>query len=116
MTIKSEVKTTLEAVLMNSFAVDLPDEPTWPAIVYEIESEKETGWTKDGAYVRHFISVTIYSDSLSEVATLRDQVEAAMMPLSDNNGADDEGDSDYEKDARVYAYFLNFTARKQDLT
>lgn len=114
MTIKSDVNTALSAVLANTYALTLPNNPTWPAILFEIETEKETGWIPDGVYKRHTVTVTIFSTSLSQIATLRDAVATAMGPLSDHNGADDEGDATYEGDATAYAYFLNFQVRTKE--
>lgn len=115
MTIKSDLLAALTPVLANTYAVTLPNNPTWPALLFEVETEKETGWIPDGVYKRHSVTVTIFSTSLSQVASLRDQVATAMGPLSDHNGPEDEGDATYEGDAAAYAYFLNFHVRSKEL-
>jgi hypothetical protein len=115
MSIKSDLKAALEPVLTNTHAGRLPNNPSWPAIIYEIATEKETGWTPDGSYYLHTVTITILSRSLANIATLRDAIKTAMGPLSDNNGPDDEGDASYEGDANVYGYFLNFIVRMKQI-
>jgi hypothetical protein len=50
MTIGSTINTALAAVLANTYAVELPQNPTWPALVFEIESQREDGWTIGAEY------------------------------------------------------------------
>jgi hypothetical protein len=116
MTVKSDVNTALSAVLANTYAIELPSEPTWPAIVYEIDTERETGWVLGAEYEQHVIAVTLLSDSLAEVATLKDQVETAMRALDGYMGLEDHGDAEYEDDARIYGYFMNYRIRTRELT
>lgn len=116
MTIGSDVNTALTAVLANTYASTLPDGPTWPAIMFEIESEREDGWTIGAEYEQHIVTVNILSTSKAQIATLRPQIEAAMESVDQYMGLEDHGDADYEDDARVYAYYMDFRIRTRELT
>jgi len=115
MTIGSDVNTALTAVLGNTYAVELPDKPAWPALVFEIESERETGWTTGAEYEQHVITVNILSTSKSQASTIRPQVESALKVMDGYMGLEDHGDADYENDARVYAYYMDFRIRTREL-
>ena len=116
MTIGSDVNTALSAVLANTYASTLPDEPTWPAIMFEIESERETGWTLGAEYEQHVITVNILSTSKAQISELRTQIESAIRAVSGYMGLEDHGDADYEDNARVYAYYMDFRIRTREFT
>lgn len=116
MTIGSDVNTALTAVLANTYASTLPDAPTWPAIMFEIESEREDGWTIGAEYEQHIVTVNIMSTSKAQIATLRPQIETAMEGVDQYMGLEDHGDASYEGDARVYAYYMDFRIRTRELT
>lgn len=116
MTIGSDVNTALTAVLANTYAVELPDNPTWPALLFEIKSERETGWTIGAEYEQHIVTVNILSTSKSQISTIRSQVETTIKVMDGYMGLEDHGDADYEDDARVYAYYMEFRVRTRELT
>lgn len=111
MTIKSQVLTALTAVLANTWAVELPEQPTWPAIVFDIDSEPEPNWVQDGGYDRHTISVVILAKTLVEIPALQTSVDAALAAIPVYMGEEGRGDADYEPDPSVYAYFSNHVIR-----
>lgn len=111
MTIKQTVGTALDAVLENSWAVELPPSPTWPAIVFEIDTTPEQNWVQGGGYEQHVITVVSLAKTVEELDALRPQIVAAMEPVAGFMGAEEEGDSEYEGDPEVYAYFQNFRIR-----
>ncbi len=116
MTIGSAINAALSTVLVNTYAIELPENPSWPALVFEIESEREQGWTTGAEYEQHIITVNILSTAKSQIASLRTQVDAAIRALDGYMGLEDHGDADYEDDARVYAYYMNFRIRTRELT
>lgn len=111
MSIKARIFTALSTVLANSHAVELPRDPTFPAIVFDIDSTPEEGWCQGGGYDRHEVAVVILSASLADIAELKGRVKAAMTAVDGVLWDDGEGDADYEADPDVYGYYINFAAR-----
>lgn len=111
MSIKEVVYAALSATIANVHAVELPKNPTFPAVVFEVDTEPEAGWCQDGGYEQHKVTVVLLAGTLTEVENLAAQVRTAMGPVSDHNGTDAEGDADYEMDPDLYGYYLEFTAR-----
>lgn len=111
MSIKSTVSTALTAVLANSWAVELPVNPTWPAIVFEVDSKPEDSWVIGGGYDQHTISIVILAKTLAEINTLLPSVDAAIMGITGYLIDGERGDAAYEDDASVYAYFINHIVR-----
>ena len=115
MTIKQTVLTALSAALPNTWAVELPQNPTYPAIVFEIDTAPEQQWVLGGGYDQHTVSVVILAKTLGEIETLNPQIIAAMEAIPGYMLDGDKGDADYEDDASVYAYFSNHVIRlRQD--
>lgn len=111
MTIEAMVCTALTAVLPNTHAVELPDRPTWPALVFEVTTEPEKGWVLGGGYDQHDIVVSTLARSKGEIVALRRQIAAAIAALPGFMGDEFSGDADYQGDASVYAYVQNFRVR-----
>jgi len=113
MSIKQTVLTALSAVLSNTWAVELPVNPTFPAIVFEVDTTPEQQWVQGAGYDQHTISVTILARTLDEVQTLNLAVIAAMEVIPGYLLDGDRGDAAYEGDASVYGYFSNHVIRLQ---
>ncbi len=111
MTIHADVTAALSAVLANTWAVELPTDPTWPAIVFDVDTTPETGWVLSGGYDQHVVSVVILAKARTQIAVLRPQIEAALQILPGYMSDEESGDADYEGDPSVYAYFMNFRIR-----
>ena len=111
MTIQATVTAALSAVLANTWAVELPVEPTWPAIVFDIDSTPEDRWVLGGGYDQHLVAVVILARERTEIATLRPQIEAALQAIPGYMADEEHGDADYADDPSVYAYFMNFRIR-----
>ncbi|WP_194720820.1 hypothetical protein [Noviherbaspirillum malthae] len=111
MTIKKLIAAALTPVLANSWAVELPKRPTWPAIVFEVATEEEKGWVLGGGYDQHVVSVFSLAKTVEEIDALRPQIIAALEAVPGFMGAEGEGDSDYESDPNVYAYYQDFRIR-----
>lgn len=111
MSVKTEIYAALSAVLPNTHAIELPKNPTWPAIVFEVVSEPEAMWCQGGGYDQHDISVILLALDLEEIEALRLLIEPAMSTITGYLADEDHGDADYEPDPNVYAYYMNFTAR-----
>lgn len=111
MSIKQRITTALSPVLMNSWAVELPMNPTWPAIVFDVETKPETGWVLGGGYEQHTVSVVILAKTQDEIEALHAQVKAAMKTIVGYLEDGDHGDAEYESDASVYGYYSNHVIR-----
>lgn len=117
MTVHQLVNATLSAVLANTWSIELPPNPTWPAIVYDIDSEPEAGWCYAGGYSQHVVNVICLGITLEEVDALLPAdgggpVRAALEALQPQFLFEmDSGDSEYEASADVYARFLTVRLR-----
>ena len=111
MTIEETVYQALLTVLPNTHAVELPPRPTWPALVFEIDSTPEGGWVLGGGYDQHEIVVSTLSKSKTEIGVLRRKTLDAIAALPGFMGDEFAGDAQYEGDAGVYAYVQNFRVR-----
>lgn len=111
MTIKELITAALTPVLGNTWAVELPKRPTWPAIVFEVATDPEPGWVQGGGYDQHVVSVFSMAKTVEEIDALRPQIIAAMEAVAGFIGAEAEGDSDYEGDPNIYAYYQDFRIR-----
>jgi hypothetical protein len=114
MTINSTVLSALTPVLANSWADELPPRPTYPAIVFNIETDPEESWVLGGGYDQHRVTTIILAKQKSEITAagaLRDQVDAALSAVSGFMYDDLRGDAEYEADASVYGYFLTHVIR-----
>lgn len=111
MSIDQRVTSALTPVLANSFSTNLPANPSWPAIVFKIETQPESGWVLGGGYEQHTVSVVILARTKTEIVDLREQVKSAMKQIVGYLIEGDSGDADYEPDASVYAYYTNHVIR-----
>lgn len=111
MSINTVVLDALKPVLNNTWAVELPQNPTWPAIVFDVETVPENTWVQDGGYNQHVVTVMIIAKTLTEVRALQLAVKDALEVLPQHLETGESGDANYEDDASVYAYFRNHTIR-----
>lgn len=112
--IEETLYAALAAVLPNTHAVELPERPTWPALVFQVESTPEKGWVMGGTYDMHDISVVTLAKSKIEIVGaggFKSRIRAAMEAIPGYMGDEFAGDADYEGDANVYAYIQNFRVR-----
>lgn len=111
MIIDEAVNAALATVLPNTYSVELPPRPTWPALVFEIDSKPEEGWVKGGGYDQHEIVVSTLARTRGEIIVLRQKVADVMAELPGFMGDEFAGDADYQGEAGVYAYVQNFRVR-----
>jgi hypothetical protein len=109
--VKQRVYEALMAILPNTHAGELPDRPTWPALVFEVGVDPEPGWVMGGGYNQNDIAVMTFSRSQEEIEQLAAQVLAAIGALDGFMGDEFSGDADYQGEADVYAYVQNFRVR-----
>ena len=111
MTIKQTVYSALSSVLANTWAVELPVDVQWPAIVFDIDTTPEQAWVQGGTYDQHTIGVVIYAKTIGEIDTLKSQVDTALEAITGYMVDGDRGDATYEDDPSVYGYFSNHVIR-----
>jgi hypothetical protein len=104
--IKLDVYAALSAILPNTFNVELPPDPAWPAIVYSVHTEEEAGWVMGGGYDLHTVTIAVLGRDVDANEALRDQIVAAFEQMDDFLEIEAEGDSEYEGAANVYAYLI----------
>jgi hypothetical protein len=111
MTIKSDLLAALTPVLANTWAVELPEQFTLPAIVFDVVSQAENVWTYGADYDQHTVSVTILAKTLAELPALQASVDTALMAMSGYLFDEERGDATYEDDASIYGFFSNHVIR-----
>lgn len=111
MTIGTTINTALTAVLANTWAVELPPEPEFPAIVFEIDSTPETGWVLGAGYTQHVITVTTLAYTRTELMALAASIQSAMEAITGFITEEESGDASFEDLPGVYGYFQNFRIR-----
>jgi hypothetical protein len=111
MSVEELVYAALCGVLSNTHAVELPERPTWPALVFEIDTNPEKGWVAGGGYDQHELVVSTLARSKAEIIALRQQVQAAISALPGFMEDEFSGDADFQGEAGVYAYVQNFRLR-----
>jgi hypothetical protein len=111
MTINTATLAALTPVLSNTWAVELPERPTWPAILFEVKTEPEQTWVLGGGYDQHILTVVTMAKDLDEIEALKPQIKAAMAAIDGFMFAEDEGDAEYEGDPEVFGYFQGFRIR-----
>ena|SRR3990167_8418390 len=114
MTINSVVDAALSAVLANTWADELPENPTFPAIVFEIDTQPEESWVLGGGYNQHTVTIFILARSKAAITAaggLLQLVDAAMAQITGYMYDDGNGVAAYEDDASVYAHYTNYVIR-----
>lgn len=111
MSVKKIITAALSVVLPNTWAVELPVDPVWPAIVFDIDTMPEPGWVLGGGYDQHTVNIVILARTLGEIEDLQPQIDAALQVVAGYLTDEDRGDADYEGDASLYGYFSNHIIR-----
>ena len=112
MSIHQDVSTALATVLANSWAVQLPPEPVFPAIVFEIDSAPEPGWTSAGeGYDQHTVTVSFLLETIEEFEALAASCRTAFEAMETYMYEEDYGDGDYEPNPQVFMKYIVFRHR-----
>ena len=111
MSISVIVNTALTGVLSNSWAIELPPEPTFPAISFDIDSSAENSWVYGADYVQHVVTVITYAKGRAQLMTYPPLIRTALESLPGYMYEEEHGDAEYQDMAGVYAYFQNFRIR-----
>ena len=110
------VLATLTAVLPNTWAGgELPPAPTFPALVFEIDSEPEPGWCALGTPDLHTVTVLALSPTLAEAVALRNQARAALEALPSWYDTESIYDAEYESRPDLYVQGLVLQLRMRSV-
>lgn len=112
MTINQSVLSALTPIVANTWAVELPENPTFPALVFEVETNPEQTWVMGGGYDQHTVTVYILTKTVQERIAIESQIKTALGNVSGYLFEGDSGDADYEDDASIYAYFSTHVIRE----
>ena len=111
MTINAIILAVITPIIGNVWADELPPDTTWPACMFEVETEPEQTWVQGGGYDQHTVTVYVLSRSKSEAVAKAKLVSDAFELLSQHLMAGESGPGDYEDDAQVYVQFFKHTLR-----
>ncbi len=111
MTIEEIVRAALTAVQPNTHAVALPASPTWPALVFRIDTAPESRWVLGGGYEQHTVMVKTLARSRAEIEDLKKRILAALEVLEEFLVDEQSGDAEYQVETGVYVYVQNFRLR-----
>ena len=95
--ISTIVNTALNGVIANSWAIELPPEPTFPAIVFDIDSATENNWVYGADYVQHVVSVFVYAKTRTQLMTYPALIRAAMETIPGYMAEEEHGDAEYQE-------------------
>lgn len=109
--IHQQLLAALTPALANTWAIELPPIPVWPAAVFDVESTPEEGWCMGGGYTRHDVTLVVLSKSLADLDTLLPTggggpLRATLQALAAYQYEVGCADADYEPDPAVYARSL----------
>lgn len=115
MSIRQAINTALSTVTNNTWAVELPENPTFPAVVFEIETNPEDIWAypAGSAYDQHTVSITILARTFGEIETLLPQVTTAIETVEGYMLDGERGDAEYQDDPSIYGYYTNHVIRSR---
>ena len=115
-TVHQLLNTALTPVLANTWAVELPPKPTYPAAVYDVDSQTEERWDVSGGYMQHDVNLVVLARTIEELDVLLPMdgggsLRSALEAMPSFQFEDDSGDADYEPDPAVYARYLTVRLR-----
>lgn len=115
-TVHEQVTAALATVLANTWAVELPPKPTWPAAVFDIDSAPEGAWCMGGGYATHDVNLVVLARTIEELDVLLPlaaggTLRPALEGLAAYQYEDACGDAEYEPEPELYARFLSVRLR-----
>ncbi|KQT37679.1 DUF3168 domain-containing protein [Methylophilus sp. Leaf414] len=111
MKIEELLLATIEPHLPNVWAVDLPDDSAFPAIVFNVETTPETTWVQGGGYDRHLVTLSFFAETKEAVTTLARSIMDAIELRPEFLETGDFGDADFEDLPELFAYYSTHTLR-----
>jgi len=115
-TINATLTQALTVALSNTWAIELPPVPVWPAAVFDVESAPEEAWCMGGGYTQHDVHLVVMARDLDQLDVLLPLAgggpfRAALEAQDSYQYEDGCGDADYETDPQIYARHLTVRLR-----
>ena len=116
MTVHQLITAALVPALANTWAVELPPAPVWPACVFDVDSQPEDTWCAGGGYTQHDVNLIVLARTVEQLDVLLPvggggPLRAALEAMPAYQYEDDSGDADYEPDPEIYARYLTVRLR-----
>lgn len=110
-TIHQLLAAALTPALDNTWAIELPPDPIWPAAVFDVDSKPEEAWSMGGGYTQHDVHLVVLARTVEELDVLLPldgggPLRAALEALESYQYEDDAGDADYEADPNIFGRYL----------
>lgn len=117
MTIHETMLAALQVALPNTWAIELPPEPAWPAAVFDVQSTPEEGWCVGGGYTQHEVTVIALARTVGELDVLLPHdapggsIRAALEGIAGYMFEESCEDADYEPDPSVFGRAITVRIR-----
>jgi hypothetical protein len=112
MKVRPLITQTLTAVLPNTWLVELPPVPVFPAAVFDVDTTPEEGWCAGGGYDQHSVHLVVMARDADQLDDLLPRYQAALESLLPYfMYVEDGGDADYEADSSVFARYITVRLR-----
>jgi hypothetical protein len=108
----------LSAILPNTWPHQLPPNPTYPVIVFDVDTTPEKGWSTGGAgaaYSQNEVSVLTIGDDLDVVEALQSQIAAALAGVEGFLSEEGSGNAEFEEDPQAYGRFQTVIIRSRNI-
>lgn len=111
MTMNELLLSLLAPICDSAWAVELPHSPTWPAVVFDVDTQPEQGWSWGTGYDVHTSSLLVLGPDLDAITALATQIRDACEADPQCMGVESHGDADYEADPQIYGKFITVVFR-----
>ncbi len=108
---QQDIAALIKTVEANSWAIELPQTPTFPAAAFDIDVQPERRWVLGVDYARFFVTIYLYNKSKAAIMVTAASMRSAFEAFDGYIEETDSGDASYEDFPNVYGYFMNFTVR-----
>ena len=95
------------------YPVLLPQEPSYPALIYQVTSADPSALTQSAHYSDWTVLVTLYAEDKDSILTLRASVLSAVGAMPEHKSHSELGDG-YEFEAKLFSWKVNFEFRNSE--
>lgn len=95
------------------YPVTLPQDPSYPAIVYQVTSADPSSLTQAAHFSDWTVLVTLYAEDKDSLLTIRAAVLAAANAMPEHKSRSEIGDG-YEFEAKLFSWKVNFEFRNSE--
>lgn len=95
------------------YPVTLPQDPTYPAIVYQVTSVDPSALTQSARFSDWTVLVTLYAEDKDAIVSLRASVLGAVLAMAEHKTHTELGDG-FEFEAKLFSWKFNFEFRNSE--